>query len=99
MLEGEWMTIDAAAAALGLHRETVLRAIRDGKLEARKVSRVWFITPAAVDAYRAAHLGRRGWDRRKAPGYQPDPKRKARRERMRARQQQQQPATPADKDV
>ena len=96
MLEGEWMTIDAAAAALGLHRETVLRAVRDGKLEARKVSRVWFITPAAVDAYRATHLGRRGWDRRKAPDYQPDPKRKARRERMRARQQ---PALrPAEKD-
>ena len=98
MLEGEWMTIDAAAAALGLHRETVLHAIRDGKLEARKVSRVWFITPTAVDAYRAAHLGRRGWDRRKEPGYQPDPKRKARRERLLARRQQQQPVTPAEKD-
>ena len=97
MLEGEWMTVDAAAAALGLHRETVLHAIRDGKLEARKVSRVWFITPTAVDAYRAAHLGRRGWDRRKEPGYVPDRKRKARRERLKARQQQ--PATaPADKD-
>jgi excisionase family DNA binding protein len=75
---------------LGLHRDTVLRAIREGKLEARKVSRVWFITPAAVEAYRAAHLGRQGWDRRREPGYQADPKRTARLELMKALQQ---PAT------
>jgi excisionase family DNA binding protein len=87
VLEGEWMTIDAVAATLGLHRDTVLRAIRDGKLEARKVSRVWFITPAAVEAYRGAHLGRQGWDKRREPGYQPDPKRKARRERLKAHRQ------------
>ena len=92
-----WLTTAEAAEALGLSQATVKLAITRGTLKARKVSRINMITPEDLEEYRREHLGKQGWDKRREAGYQPDPKRKARRERAKARQQQ--PATePAEKD-
>ena len=83
-----WLTTAEAAEVLGLSQGTVKLAITRGTLKARKVSRINMIAPEDLEKYRREHLGKQGWDRRKEPGYEPDPKRKARRERMKARQQQ-----------
>ncbi len=64
-MEGELMTTDVAGDVLGLKTDTVTRAIRAGKLEGRKLGRSWFVTPAAVEAYRQEHVGRKGWDKRR----------------------------------
>ena len=94
--EQGWLTTAEAAQQLGLSQETIKGAIFHGKLKAVKVSRINMVTPAALEEYRREHLGKRGWDKRRASGYAPDPKRKARRERMKV---QQQPGTePAEKD-
>lgn len=53
------MTTTEAAALLGISPKTVRRQAETGKLRARKVGRDWHITPAAVEAYRAASLGKR----------------------------------------
>ncbi len=45
------MTLDEAAAALRVERRTVMTAIRDKGLPARKVGRSWRISPAALDAW------------------------------------------------
>jgi excisionase family DNA binding protein len=83
-----WLTTAEAAEALGLSQATVKLAITRGTLKARKVSRINMITPEDLEEYRREHLGKQGWDKRREAGYQPDPKRKARRERLKARQQQ-----------
>ena len=44
----ETMTVDEAAALLGVGRVTVLRYCRSGKLEAKKVSNRWRILRAAA---------------------------------------------------
>jgi excisionase family DNA binding protein len=96
-----WLTTAEAAEVLGLSQGTVKLAITRGTLKARKVSRINMITSEDLEEYRREHLGRQGWEKRREPGYVPDPKRKARRERMRERMtvQPQQPATePAEKD-
>jgi excisionase family DNA binding protein len=91
-----WLTTAEAAEALGLSQGTVKLAITRGTLKARKVSRINMITPEDLEEYRREHLGKQGWDKRREAGYEPDPKRKARRERMKA---QQQPATtPAEEE-
>jgi excisionase family DNA binding protein len=82
-----WLTTAEAAEALGLSQGTIKLAITRGTLKARKVSRINMITPEDLEEYRREHLGKQGWDKRKDPGYQPDPKRKARRERMKAQPQ------------
>ncbi len=64
-MEGELLTTDVAGDLLGLQADTVMRAIRAGKLEGRKLGRSWFVTPAAVEQYRHEHLGRKGWDKRR----------------------------------
>jgi excisionase family DNA binding protein len=92
--EQGWLTTEEAARLLGLSQQTIKGAIFHGKLKAIKVSRINMITPEALNEYRREHLGQRGWDKRRAPDYQPDPKRKARRERAKARQQQ--PDAPAE---
>jgi hypothetical protein len=92
-----WLTTAETAEALGLSQGTVKLAITRGTLKARKVSRINMIAPEDLEEYRREHLGKQGWDKRREVGYEPDPKRKARRERMKARQQQ--PATePVEKD-
>lgn len=53
------MTTAEAAALLGLSPTTVRRQIENGRIKARKVGRDWHITPAAVEAYREASLGKR----------------------------------------
>lgn len=45
------MTLDEAATALRVERRTVMTAIRDKGLPARKVGRSWRISPAALDAW------------------------------------------------
>lgn len=54
------LTTGQAAEALGVKVDTVRHAIKRGKLEARQLGRVWYISPGAVDAYRLAHLGKVG---------------------------------------
>jgi excisionase family DNA binding protein len=95
--EQGWLTTAEAAQLLGLSQETIKGAIFHGKLKAINVARINMVTPEALEEYRREHLGQRGWDQRRAPGYEPDPKRKARRERMKARRQQP-TAEPAEKD-
>jgi excisionase family DNA binding protein len=53
------MTIQEAAEKLGLADVTLRRQAVSGSLQAVKIGRDWLVTPAAVDAYRADHLGRR----------------------------------------
>lgn len=54
------LTTNEAARALGLSRIAVLKAISRGTLAALKPGRDWMISQEAVDAYRAARLGKRG---------------------------------------
>jgi excisionase family DNA binding protein len=64
------MTVDEAAALLGLRPETVRHQIRLGALAGVKHGRDWYITAGAVERYRQAHLGRPGRPlskKRKAP--------------------------------
>jgi excisionase family DNA binding protein len=85
------LTTAEAAQALGLTQPTIKLAIIRGKLKAHRVSRINMIAPEDLEEYRREHLGQQGWGKRREAGYEPDPKRKARRERLKARQQQ--PAT------
>jgi len=91
--EQGWMTTAEAAEALGIAQSTIKSTIHRGKLKVVRVSRLNFITPEALEEYRRAHAGRQGWDKRREPGYEPDPARKARRAQLRARQQQSQETT------
>lgn len=54
------MTTAEAAAALGLARRAVQRAIRVGTLPATRQGRDWFVSQAAIEDYRANHLRRYG---------------------------------------
>lgn len=87
--EHGWMTTEEVAQTLGMSQDSIRHAIARGTLKAIKVSRINMITPDALDEYRREHLHKQGWDKRKEPGYQPDPKRKARRERLKAKPQEQ----------
>ncbi len=62
--EGEGRTLFTtaeAAAQLGITQGTVKTAVRLGTLQVERVSpRLNLITSASIDAYRRAHLGRRG---------------------------------------
>ena len=57
------MTLDEAATALRVERRTVMAAIRDKGLPARKVGRSWRISPAALEAWLSA-----GEPKAEAPG-------------------------------
>lgn len=46
------MTVDAAAASLGVAASTLRWQIRNGKLRATKVGPMWFITTREVERYR-----------------------------------------------
>lgn len=45
------LTVDEAAAALKLHRKTVLRHIHDGRLEATRIGKAYRIERAKLDAF------------------------------------------------
>ncbi len=64
------MNADEAAAALGVHRETVFRWIRAGTLAARVEGHRVEIAPAAVEAFTriCSHCGKRFVPRRPTTG-------------------------------
>lgn len=43
--------VDEASAYLGLHKETVLRFIREKKLKARKIGRAYKMTTEDINAF------------------------------------------------
>jgi excisionase family DNA binding protein len=47
------MTTQEAAEALGIDRSRVLRFIRDGRLQAERHGRDWWITPQEVERFKA----------------------------------------------
>jgi len=53
------MTLNEAAAELGLETSTLRRQIGRGSLRARKVGPVWTVTRRELERYRAEHLGKR----------------------------------------
>jgi hypothetical protein len=53
------VTLNEAAESLGLAPATLRRQLATGKLKGRKVGPVWTLTPAEVERYRSASLGRR----------------------------------------
>lgn len=54
------MTTQQVAAALGITRPGVLKAIGRGQLMAQRFGRDWIVNEQDVERYRAAHLGKRG---------------------------------------
>ena len=50
------MTLNEAAAILGLSPDTLRWQVRNGKLKARKVGRDWHVTPREVERYRRESL-------------------------------------------
>ena len=73
MTEREY-TVDEAAQALGLAPASVRSAIGRGRLHARKIGkRLHVISAAGIERYKAEHLHKQGWDKRRAPGYAPSP--------------------------
>ena len=53
------MTTNEVAAQLGISAITVRRQIENGAIKATKRGRDWWVTPAEVERYRAASLGKR----------------------------------------
>ncbi len=49
--QGELCTVDTAAAHLQVHRKTVLRYIRDGRLPATRIGKAYRIRRADLDAF------------------------------------------------
>lgn len=47
----ELYTVERAAARLGLHGKTVLRAIREGRLRATRIGKAYRITKSDLDAF------------------------------------------------
>lgn len=54
------MTLNEAAVKLGVQPATLRQQIARGALVATKRGRDWWVTKAAVEKYRAEHLGRAG---------------------------------------
>jgi excisionase family DNA binding protein len=48
---GEWLTVSEAAKLSGYHPETLRELMRDGKINARKVSIVWLVDRESLLAY------------------------------------------------
>lgn len=51
--DGEWVSKPDAAALLGIHRETVMGLVAEGKLEGQKIARWWVISRASIERYLA----------------------------------------------
>jgi excisionase family DNA binding protein len=54
------VTIDEAAATLGLSPQTLRNQIANGRLEAVKHGRDWWIEPQAIERYRERSRGQPG---------------------------------------
>lgn len=54
------MTLNEAAALLGLAPQTLRVQVHAGKLHATKRGRDWWVTPSEVERYRAESLGKVG---------------------------------------
>jgi hypothetical protein len=54
------MTLNEAAAALGIQPSVLRHALSRGTLTGRKVGPVWTVTPREVERYRAESLGKPG---------------------------------------
>jgi excisionase family DNA binding protein len=50
------MTLNEAAATLGLTPDTLRQQIHAGKLRAEKLGRDWHVAPKEVERYRTHHL-------------------------------------------
>ncbi len=50
------MTVPDAARSLGVAASTLRHQIKVGKLEARKISRDWYVHVDEVERYRRLHL-------------------------------------------
>lgn len=48
----ELLTVEAASQLLRVQKPCVLKYIREGKIEATKINRKWYITPVAIKAYK-----------------------------------------------
>jgi excisionase family DNA binding protein len=69
---GEWLTTKEVAAVLGVTPDTVRSQVMRGHLQAHHVHpRKLLMHRAEVERYRQEHLGRFGWDQRRAPEYTP----------------------------
>jgi excisionase family DNA binding protein len=53
------MTLNEAAALLGLSPDTLRVQIHKKRLRAKKVGPVWTVTPGEVERYRRESLGKR----------------------------------------
>lgn len=58
------MTINEAAAALGLAPSTLRKAVHRGQLATQKHGRDHWVLPSEVERYRRTHLGRKGRPRK-----------------------------------
>ncbi len=56
-----WLTLAEAAVLLGRSLDTLRMQRRLHALHAEKRDGIWMTRPAWVEAYRHAHLGRKGW--------------------------------------
>lgn len=71
-IEGEYYTVQEAAAVLGVQPVTVRSAIRHGTLVGEKKGpRLLVIARGEVERYQQAHSGGQGWEKRKASDYAP----------------------------
>jgi excisionase family DNA binding protein len=57
------MSVDEAAASLGVTNRTLNTQIHKGRLKARRLGRMWLIDPTEVERYRTTYLGRIGGPR------------------------------------
>jgi hypothetical protein len=70
--DGEWCTVSQAARELGLTLGIVRYLIVHGRMKARQITpRLNAVSAEEIARYRREHLGRQGWDKRRAPEYRP----------------------------
>lgn len=50
-INGEWLTVREAAKLSGYNPEHITRLIREGRIEARKISIVWLVDRKSLLAY------------------------------------------------
>lgn len=71
-IQDTYYTVGQAAAELGMAPGGVWSAIRRGALTAETIGpRVTIIARDELERYRREHQGGQGWEKRKAPDYEP----------------------------